>query len=99
MAGGSSSPTVHVGIGFGGALTLLFVTLRLTGFIDWPWLWVLAPLWIPAAIAALIVLACVGLWFAFGRVDARAKDARRRAQLGVPQRHQHGPAARWRRRS
>lgn len=30
-------------------LTLLFIGLKLTHYIDWSWLWVLAPTWIPAA--------------------------------------------------
>ena len=37
------------GIGFGGLLALLFITLKLTGHINWLWLWVLSPLWIPVA--------------------------------------------------
>lgn len=44
------------GIGFGGLLTVLFVGLKLTDVIDWSWWWVLAPLWIPAALVAVIVL-------------------------------------------
>ena len=31
-------------------LTVLFVGLKLTGYINWPWLWVLSPLWIPLAL-------------------------------------------------
>lgn len=38
------------GIGFCGLLTILFIALKLTGYIAWPWLWVLAPLWIPLAL-------------------------------------------------
>jgi hypothetical protein len=34
------------GIGFAGMLAILFIGLKLTGYIDWPWLWVLSPLWI-----------------------------------------------------
>ena len=34
------------GIGFAGLLTVLFVGLKLTNYIDWSWLWVLSPLWI-----------------------------------------------------
>lgn len=29
-----------------GALALLFIGLKLTGYIAWSWLWVLSPLWI-----------------------------------------------------
>jgi hypothetical protein len=35
------------GVGFTGLLLLLFIALKLCGVIDWMWLWVLAPLWIP----------------------------------------------------
>ena len=35
----------YTGIGFVDALTLLFIALKLTGVIDWPWLLVLCPLW------------------------------------------------------
>lgn len=38
------------GIGFGGLLTVLFVGLKLTGYIAWSWWWVLSPLWLPAAL-------------------------------------------------
>ena len=34
------------GIGFTGLLTIVFVTLKLLGKIDWSWWWVLSPLWI-----------------------------------------------------
>jgi hypothetical protein len=42
------------GIGFFGLLTLLFIGLKLCGVIAWSWLWVLAPLWIPVAVAVVI---------------------------------------------
>ena len=48
-------------MGFLGALTVLFVALKLTGYIDWSWWWVLAPLWGGAAVlAALASLALTG---------------------------------------
>lgn len=31
---------------FPGLLALLFIALKLTGFIAWSWWWVLSPLWI-----------------------------------------------------
>ena len=34
------------GIGFTGALTLIFIVLKLCKVIDWSWVWVLSPLWI-----------------------------------------------------
>lgn len=48
------------GISFFSLLTILFIGLKLTHYIDWEWLWVLAPMWIPAAFI-------LGL-FAFGFV-------------------------------
>jgi hypothetical protein len=41
---------------FLGLLLLLFIGLKLTGHIDWSWLWVLAPLWGPVATVVLVVL-------------------------------------------
>ena len=32
-------------ISFLGMLALIFITLKLTGYIVWSWVWVLAPLW------------------------------------------------------
>lgn len=48
------------GIGFAGLLTIVFITLKLCHVISWPWLWVLAPLWISLAVAlGLIVILLV----------------------------------------
>ena len=44
------------GISFTGLLTILFIGLKLTGFITWSWLWVLSPLWIGLAIALVFLL-------------------------------------------
>lgn len=49
------------GIGFTGALAILFIALKLMGHIAWSWLWVLSPLWIPWGIALVIVLAIIGV--------------------------------------
>ncbi len=51
----SENKTANGGIGFFGLLTLLFITLKLTGFIHWSWVWVLAPFWGVLALAALIL--------------------------------------------
>ena len=40
--------------GFGTLLTILFIALKLCHVIDWAWIWVLAPLWISAAITVVI---------------------------------------------
>jgi len=44
------------GIGFCGLLSILFIALKLTGFIRWSWLWVLSPLWISLAIRLVLAL-------------------------------------------
>ena len=38
-------------------LALLFIGLRLTRVIVWPWMWVLAPLWLPVCL--VIIIACI----------------------------------------
>ena len=43
-------------VGFLGTLGLIFITLKLTGVIDWAWIWVLSPLWIVAILVLLVVL-------------------------------------------
>ena len=44
------------GIGFTGLLTIAFIVLKLTGTVAWPWVWVLAPLWISAILFVLVLL-------------------------------------------
>ena len=44
------------GIGFLGLLTIVFIVLKLIKVINWSWWWVLAPTWIPLAIAALCLI-------------------------------------------
>lgn len=42
-------------------LTLIFITLKLTGYIDWSWFWVLSPLVIPLGlIFSIIFLVILG---------------------------------------
>lgn len=49
------SKTSSGGIGFGSLLTIAFIVLKLTKQIDWPWLWVLSPVWIVASLIVVIV--------------------------------------------
>lgn len=44
------------GITFGSLLFVVFLILKLTHVIDWSWYWVAAPLWIPLAIVAVIMV-------------------------------------------
>lgn len=58
----SNSSSSSSGIGFPGLLTVLFIGLKLTGNITWPWVWVLSPLWI--SFALFLVFAAIVLIFA-----------------------------------
>lgn len=60
--------TPSSGLGFGSILTLIFVTLKLTHFINWSWWWVLSPEWI-----SLIVL---GLFFVVVALIMTIEDMR-----------------------
>ena len=37
-------------------LQVAFIVLKLTGYIDWSWIWVLAPSWIVFALAFVIAI-------------------------------------------
>ena len=47
------------GLGFTGALTILFIALKLLGFIAWSWWWVLSPIWI--SILVFLIAACIAI--------------------------------------
>ena len=66
------------GVSFLGLLTLLFIGLKLTGYITWSWTWVLSPLWIPISIA-LILFSAVILLVALSKtdIDKILKDERK----------------------
>ena len=51
------------GMGIGTILFLIFMTLKLTGDIDWSWWWVTAPLWIP--LVAFIAIMGIAVTIAF----------------------------------
>ena len=48
--------SVQVGPNFFGLLTIVFITLKLTGYITWSWWWVLSPLWGGAVLFLMIVV-------------------------------------------
>lgn len=39
-----------------GILLVIFIVLKLTNLINWSWLWVLSPLWIPIGIVVVITV-------------------------------------------
>lgn len=61
------------GVGFVGLLTIAFVVLKLTNVIDWKWLWVLSPIWITAAIVAVIILAVFATAWISSVLDIRRR--------------------------
>ena len=63
------------GVGFLGLLTLLFIGLKLTGYIAWSWIWVLSPLWIPFSIA-LLIFSVAGLLVALNEITTDKKIKR-----------------------
>lgn len=50
--------TVNVNIGglFTTLLAVAFIVLKLCHIIEWSWLWVLSPLWIPLALVIVIAV-------------------------------------------
>lgn len=59
-----SSGSSSGNIGFCGLLTIAFIVLKLTGYIDWSWWWVWSPLLIPLGLLLCflaIAVACDAL--------------------------------------
>ena len=52
----NTSSSSSGGIGFVGALTIVFIVLKLLGKITWSWWWVLSPLWISAIFVVVVLL-------------------------------------------
>jgi hypothetical protein len=52
----NSSSSSSGGISFTGALTILFIGLKLGHVINWSWWWVLSPIWISALFVFAIIL-------------------------------------------
>lgn len=50
-----SKENTSEGIGFVGMLTILFIGLKLTHYIDWSWWWVLSPIWLVILIIFVII--------------------------------------------
>lgn len=53
----NTETTQSGGIGFLGLLTIVFITLKLTGVIAWSWWWVLAPPWGGIVLLLALILA------------------------------------------
>ena len=58
----NNEKTTSGGIGFGSALLLTFIILKLVGVIDWSWWWVLSPIWIPVALLLAVSILLFGVY-------------------------------------
>ena len=56
MSNGVSVKTGSAGVSTSGLLGVAFVVLKLTGYIDWDWIWVTAPFWVPLAFAIVVLV-------------------------------------------
>ena len=78
------------GIGFCGLLTIAFIILKLTGVISWSWLWVLAPIWIPAAIVlAVLLVVLIVVLVKEGVKQTEEKQRRQERSLGIDEQARH----------
>lgn len=57
MADYSRQDACNQGVGATTVLLIVFLVLKLTGLIEWSWIWVLSPIWITAALALAFVFA------------------------------------------
>lgn len=46
---------------FSTLLLIAFIVLKLCHVIEWSWLWVLSPLWIPLVLS-IIIIAVIAIW-------------------------------------
>lgn len=51
-----TSQNTSGGITFSGLLLVLFIGLKLTGYIAWSWWWVMAPMWAPFVVVLAVLL-------------------------------------------
>lgn len=64
------------GVGYLGWLSLIFIVLKLTGYINWSWWYVLAPVWVPFAIVfGLLALVLIALTIVTCFSKRQSKDA------------------------
>lgn len=64
----TKTTTSSGGIGFCGLLTIAFIVLKLTHYIDWSWWWVASPIWLPIVAVIAFLLACIVGIFAWHMV-------------------------------
>lgn len=61
-------------------LTIAFIVLKLCGVISWRWLWVLAPLWINAALIVAVFLFTIILSVIIALIEYRRERKQSREE-------------------
>lgn len=64
----NKSNNVSGGMGVTGALGVAFVVLKLLGIIEWSWLWVLSPFWLPLVLGVVMLVISIILEYIAGRM-------------------------------
>lgn len=67
MSNYNDNRNANGGIGFLGILFIVFLVLKLTGFITWSWWWVTIPLWGPFVLWFVIIFVFLGIIKLFNR--------------------------------
>jgi len=57
----SEQRTRSRGLSLPWVLTIIFCVLRFVGVIDWPWYWLISPIWISVSIAIVLVGILIGI--------------------------------------
>jgi hypothetical protein len=57
------------GVGLLGLVFVVFLTLKLTGHIDWSWWWVTAPLWGPLALTVAVGIGMILVVMLFAALE------------------------------
>ena len=58
----TNSSSSSSGIGFVGLLTIAFIILKLLHKINWPWWWVLSPIWISTVLVIVLFVGGFGIY-------------------------------------
>ena len=71
---GRNNESAKRGVTFTELLLLAFIVLKLCGVINWPWIWVLCPIWITIIIWLMVILIGVLIGAVKGIVKKRRTD-------------------------
>jgi len=57
---------IHLSLGLPGGgvflLTIAFVVLKALGYLDWDWIWIFSPLWIPFGLVGVFLWLAGLIW-------------------------------------